>query len=180
MKPSVDEDVIEEYWLKILRRSRCAKRPLATTGPERPDADVGKCRISGRLPLKPIVGAVQRASMGRKRNAQVQVRDRGATIMETARSFVTQPERFRWLQALLASRSLDPDAGILVELRSVPDQGCWVHYGTWLTASGTFLKFVADEAFGQRPLDGSGLLQYSNVEETGGREDEPKRASRDW
>ncbi len=35
----------------------------------------------------------------------------------------------------------------------------------WLTASGTFLKFVADEAFGKRPLDGSGLLQCSSVED---------------
>ena len=35
----------------------------------------------------------------------------------------------------------------------------------WLTASGTFLKFVADEVFGERPLEGSGLLQYSNVED---------------
>ena len=103
--------------------------------------------------------------MGRQRNTQVQVRDRSADILDTARSFVTQPERFEWLRALLVGRGLDTNAGILIELRSVPDQGCWVHYGLWLTASGTFLKFVADEAFGERPLEGSGLLQYSNVED---------------
>lgn len=107
--------------------------------------------------------------MGRQRNTQLQVRDRGADILDTARSFAAQPERFEWLRALLAGRGMDPDAGILVELRSVPDQGCWVHYGMWLTASGTFLKFVADEAFGERPLDGSGLLEYSNVEDVTGQ-----------
>lgn len=107
--------------------------------------------------------------MGRQRNTQVQGRDRGADILDTARSFAAQPERFEWLRALLAGRGLDTSEGILIELRSVPDQGCWVHYGMWLTASGTFLKFVADEAFGERPLDGSGFLKYSNVEDVTGQ-----------
>ncbi len=103
--------------------------------------------------------------MGRQRSTQVQVQDRGAEILDVARSFVDQPERFEWLRALLAGRGIDPKAGVLVELRSVPDQDCWVHYGMWLTASGTFLRFVADEAFGARPLEGSGILQHSSVED---------------
>lgn len=107
--------------------------------------------------------------MGRQRNTHVQVRDRGAKILDTARSFADQPERFEWLRALLAGRGMDPKAGILVDLESVPDQGCWVHYGMWLTASGTFLKFVADEAFGEQLLDGSGLLEYSEVEDVTGQ-----------
>lgn len=101
--------------------------------------------------------------MGRQRNTHVQVRDRRVEIMDTARSFAAQPEQFEWLRALLASRGLGTRDGILIELRSVPDQDCWVHYGTWLKASGIFLKFVADEAFGKRPLEGSGILQDSNV-----------------
>jgi hypothetical protein len=102
------------------------------------------------------------------------VRDRSADILATARSFATQPERFAWLCTLLASRSLDAKAGILIELRSVPDQDCWVHYGMWLTASAAFLKFVAEETFGDRPLDGSGLLQYANVEDVTGQTDTAK------
>ena len=101
--------------------------------------------------------------MGRQRNTDVQIRDRRGEIVDVASSFARQPERFEWLRALLASRGLSTRDGILIELRSVPDQGCWVHYGTWLTASGMFLKFVADEAFGERPLQGSGVLQDSNV-----------------
>ena len=101
--------------------------------------------------------------MGRQRNTHVQVRDRRAEIVDAARSFATQPERFEWLRALLARRGLGVGDGILIELRSVPDQDCWVHYGIWLTSTGTFLKFVADEAFGERPLQGSGVLRDSNV-----------------
>ena len=103
--------------------------------------------------------------MGRQRNVQVQVTERSAEILQTARSFADFPERFEWLRALLATYGFDADAGILAELRSVPDQGCWVHYGTWLTSSGSFLKFVADEKFGERLLDGSGLLERSELED---------------
>jgi hypothetical protein len=103
--------------------------------------------------------------MGRQRNTQEQVRDRSAEILDTARAFASQPERFEWLRALLASRSLDSADGILVELRSVPDQDCWVHYGIWLTSSGTFLRFVADEAFGEKSLHASCVLQDSSVED---------------
>lgn len=113
--------------------------------------------------------------MGRQRNTHVQVQDRRVEIMDTARSFATQPERFGWLRALLASRGLDARDGILIELRSVPDQGCWVHYGIWLTASGIFLKFVADEAFGDRLLEGSGILQDSSLEDVTEQTDTAER-----
>lgn len=103
--------------------------------------------------------------MARQRNVQVQVIERAADILATARSFRTDPQRFEWLRALLASRGLDARAGILAELHSVPDQGCWVHYGMWLTSSGTFLKFVADETYGTLPYRGSGLLESSEVED---------------
>jgi hypothetical protein len=103
--------------------------------------------------------------MGKQRSVQTQVNERGAEIVEVARSFIDRPNQFEWLRALLATYGYDAKTGILLELRSVPDQGCWVHYGMWLTSSGTFLKFVADEAYGQRPLDGSGLLVYSKLEE---------------
>jgi hypothetical protein len=103
--------------------------------------------------------------MGRQRNVQVQFTERGAEVLEIARSFVDFPERFEWLRALLATYGFDANAGILVELRSVPDQGCWVHYGTWLTGSGRFLKFVGDEKFGERLLTGSGLLEWSQLED---------------
>jgi len=103
--------------------------------------------------------------MGRQRNVQVQVAERGVEILKIARSFVDDPARFEWLRALLASYGLDASAGILVELRSVPDQGCWVHYGMWLTSSEVFLRFVAEEKYGARPLDQSGLLDYSKLED---------------
>jgi hypothetical protein len=93
------------------------------------------------------------------------VTDRGVKIMETARSLRDYPERFGWLEALLAHHSLDTSEGILVELRSVPDQGCWVHYGVWLTTSRTFLRFVADEPYGKRILEGSGLLEHFEIED---------------
>lgn len=103
--------------------------------------------------------------MGRRRDVQVQVKERDAEIIETARSLTVYPERFGWLKALLARHGLDAGRGILVELRSVPDQGCWVHYGVWLTTSRTFLRFVADEPFGDRVLEGSGLLEHSEIED---------------
>ncbi len=89
----------------------------------------------------------------------------GAEIVDVARSFTDHPERFEWLRAMLTARGYDVGAGILVKLRSVPDQGCWVHYGMWLTNSGVFLKFVADEAFGSRPLEGSGRLEHVELED---------------
>jgi hypothetical protein len=70
---------------------------------------------------------------------------------------------------MLAMRGYDVGAGILVELRSVPDQGCWVHYGMWLTNSGAFLKFVADEAFGSRLLEGSGRLEHFELKDVSER-----------
>lgn len=66
---------------------------------------------------------------------------------------------------MLSIRGYDAGAGILVEHRSVPDQGCWVHYGMWLTNSGAFLKFVAEEAFGPRLLEGSGQLEHFELED---------------
>ena len=99
------------------------------------------------------------------KSVQKQVQDRRAQIMDLARSFADHPERFEWLRFLLAAHGLDSGKGILLELRSVPDQGCWVHYGMWLTGSERFLRFVADEAFGVRELDSSGCLETSQVED---------------
>lgn len=103
--------------------------------------------------------------MGRQRSVQMQVADRSAQVLATARSFIDEPGKFHWLETLLANYGVDADAGILVELRSVPDQGCWVHYGIWLTSAGRFLKFVVDERFGERTLDGSGLLESSRLDD---------------
>ena len=103
--------------------------------------------------------------MGRQRSVQAQVMERAAAILATAHSFRADPQRFEWLRVLLESRGFDARAGILVELGSVPDQGCWVHHGMWLTSSGTFLKFDADETYGTRPFQGSGLLEFSQVED---------------
>jgi hypothetical protein len=86
-------------------------------------------------------------------------------MLETANEVVRHPDRYEWLRAMLATYSFDQHDGILVELRSVPDQGCWAHYGLWLTAGGRFIKFVADEAYGARPLAGSGRLEYSSIED---------------
>jgi hypothetical protein len=103
--------------------------------------------------------------MGKQRSVQTQTVERGIEIVDVARSFADHPERFEWLRAMLAARGYDAGSGILVELRSVPDQGCWVHYGMWLTNSGAFLKFVADEAFGSRLLEGSGRLEQFELED---------------
>ena len=103
--------------------------------------------------------------MGRQKNVQIQTAERGTKILETARSFADYPERFEWLRALLATYGFDANIGILVELKSVPDQGCWVHYGMWLTESHRFLRFTADEKYGERPLTGSGLLGVHQLED---------------
>lgn len=104
-------------------------------------------------------------SRRRQQSTEQQANHRLETMLETAHAFARHPERYEWLRALLATYSLDQHDGILVELRSVPDQGCWVHYGLWLTAGRRFIRFVADEAYGTRPLDGSGRLEYSTIED---------------
>lgn len=104
-------------------------------------------------------------SRRRQQNVQQQPGSRLEAMLETAHAFARHPGRYEWLRAMLATYALDPHDGILVELRSVPDQGCWVHYGLWLTAAGRFIGFVADEAYGARPLDGSGCLEYSSIED---------------
>jgi hypothetical protein len=104
-------------------------------------------------------------SRRRQQNVQQQSGNRLEAMLETAHAFARHPERYEWLRAMLATYPLDPHDGILIELRSVPDQGCWVHYGLWLTAEGRFIRFVADEAYGTRPLDGSGRLEYSTIED---------------
>lgn len=103
--------------------------------------------------------------MKRQRNVQQQVQDRREQIQETARDFDVHPERYGWLLTLLATHALARNSGILVELKSVPDQGCWVHYGVWLTDAGRFIRFVADEADGARPLETSGRLESSSMED---------------
>ncbi|MFC3147208.1 hypothetical protein [Piscinibacterium candidicorallinum] len=101
----------------------------------------------------------------RQKNVQAQVQDRRDQILDTAREYAQHPERFEWLRATLASQSLDPRDGILVELRSVPDQGCWVHYGMWLAGDERFYKFVVDETFGKRSLEGSGRVEQARVDD---------------
>lgn len=103
--------------------------------------------------------------MKRKGHVQQQVQDRREQIQETARDFEMHPARYGWLLTLLATHALARESGILVELKSVPDQGCWVHYGVWLTDAGRFIKFVADEAYGVRLLDSSGRLESSSMED---------------
>lgn len=104
-------------------------------------------------------------SRRRQQNVQQQSSHRLEAMLETAHAFARHPERYEWLRALLATYSLDEHDGILVELRSVPDQGCWVHYGLWLTAGRRFIRFVADEAYGARPLDGSSRLEDASIED---------------
>lgn len=104
-------------------------------------------------------------SRRRQQNVQQQSSHRLEAMLETAHALARHPERYEWLRALLATYSLDEHDGILVELRSVPDQGCWVHYGLWLTAGRRFIRFVADEAYGARPLDGSSRLEDASIED---------------
>ncbi|KPF70354.1 hypothetical protein IP84_00975 [beta proteobacterium AAP99] len=101
----------------------------------------------------------------RPKNVQAQVQDRRDQILNTAHEYAENTERFEWLRATLASQSLDPRSGILAELRSVPDQGCWVHYGIWLTGDERFYKFVVDEAFGARLLEGSWPVEQASIED---------------
>lgn len=104
-------------------------------------------------------------SRRRQQNVQQENRSRLEAILENAQAFSRHPERFEWLRAMLAMYSLDQHDGVLVELRSVPDQDCWVHYGLWLTAEGRFIRFVAEEAYGARPLDASGRLEHTSIED---------------
>ena len=103
--------------------------------------------------------------MKRRQNVEAQVQERNDKILETAHSFLEHPDRYEWLRQLLATYALDSNDGILIELRSVPDQACWVHYGTWLTGSGRFLKFVADEPYGVRALKSSGRLENPSLQD---------------
>ncbi len=104
-------------------------------------------------------------SRHRQQNVQQQASSRLEAMIDIARDFASHPERYEWLRALLATYSLDPHDGVLVELSSVPDQGCRAHSGLWLTADGRFIRFVADEAYGARPLDGSGCLEFTCIED---------------
>lgn len=104
-------------------------------------------------------------SRRRQQNVQQQPGSRLEAMLETAHAFARHPERYEWLRAMLVSCALDPQDGILVSLRSSPDQDCWVHRGTWLTGNMRFIEFIAEEAFGDRPLDGSGRLAYSSIED---------------
>ncbi len=104
-------------------------------------------------------------SRRRQQNVQQQASSRLEAMIDIARDCAGHPERYEWLRALLATYALDSHDGVLVELKSVPDQGCWAHSGLWLTADGRFIRFVADEVYGARPLDGSGRLEYSTIED---------------
>ena len=104
-------------------------------------------------------------SRRRQRSVQQQASSRLEAMIDIARNFSIHPERYEWLRALLATYALDSHAGVLVELKSVPDQGCWAHSGLWLTADGRFIRFVADEAYGARPIDGSGRLEDASIED---------------
>ncbi|MFD0725578.1 hypothetical protein ACFQ0E_08200 [Lysobacter brunescens] len=96
---------------------------------------------------------------------QQQANSRLEAMLETAQAFSRHPERYEWLRALLATYALDSHDGVLVELKSVPDQGCWAHSGLWLTADGRFIRFAADETYGARPLDGSGRIEFTRIED---------------
>ena len=50
-------------------------------------------------------------------------------------------DRPHWLDDVLQSYDLDPEAGILVEYDEVEDQGATLCHGTWLTTSREFWSF---------------------------------------
>lgn len=71
--------------------------------------------------------------------------------IERAADLATGDERPDWLDDLLESHDLDPEAGILVEYDSVDDQGQTLCHGTWLTRARTFWSFEVWLAPGAKP-----------------------------
>ncbi|MBC5786393.1 hypothetical protein H8N03_25875 [Ramlibacter sp. USB13] len=54
-----------------------------------------------------------------------------------------RPSRVNWLRSVLASRGIDPTAGLLVRLQEVPEQEGQYFRGTWLTTAGRFWDLAA-------------------------------------
>lgn len=71
--------------------------------------------------------------------------------IERAARMAQGDDRPDWLDHLLESHDLDPQAGILVEYDTVDDQGQTLCHGTWLTKSRKFWAFEVWVSPGAEP-----------------------------
>ena len=80
--------------------------------------------------------------MTRRRNSvQDQNLETRSLILQRAREFQSDPQRFFWLVHALHAHSLLADAGILVRCDDVPDQEGVIFRGCWLTDTEEFFDF---------------------------------------
>ncbi len=77
----------------------------------------------------------------RRRNVQEQNLETRSRILQCAREFHAEPQRFFWLVHALHAHSLLPEAGILVRCEDVPDQEGMIFRGCWLSDAGEFFDF---------------------------------------
>ena len=92
-------------------------------------------RLQGQLE---VVGAHM---VRRRRNIQEQNLETRFRILQCARDFQSDPQRFFWLVHALHAHSLLPEAGVLVSWKNIPEQEGIIHQGCWLTDAAEFYDF---------------------------------------
>jgi hypothetical protein len=64
------------------------------------------------------------------------------TEIERTTALATQEPCARWLPRILGKHGMSARAGILVRLKSIPDQSADIYYGLWLTKDKRFQEFT--------------------------------------
>jgi hypothetical protein len=77
----------------------------------------------------------------RRNSVQDQNLETRSLILQRAREFQSDPQRFFWLVHALHAHSLLPEAGILVRCVDIADQEGVVFRGCWLTGTEEFFDF---------------------------------------
>jgi hypothetical protein len=81
--------------------------------------------------------------MALQRNVAQQNAETKAEVRRVAEIFASRPSHLAWLSALLLSRGLNPNSGILVGLSEIPEQEGNLFSGVWLSQSEEFWEFEA-------------------------------------
>jgi hypothetical protein len=81
--------------------------------------------------------------MARQKSVAQQNATSAAEIRRAASMFEANTPSVAWLRAALQSRGIDPSAGILVALKSVPEQEGEYLTGMWLSRAEEFWQFEA-------------------------------------
>ena len=91
--------------------------------------------------------------MKRQKNVQEQINERRQLILGLAADFKQYPEQSQWLADLLERYKLNPENGVLVELKEVEEQGPIYDYeAIWLTKEKNFIVFSGEADYKTREL----------------------------